>query len=48
MIQKGGKVPIMYYYHGGGGNNGHNRYDANELVTKNNMMVISVAYRLGM
>jgi len=41
-------VPIIYYYHGGGGNHGHNRYDAYELVTKENMMVISVGYRLGM
>ena len=41
-------VPIIYYYHGGGGNHGHNRYDAYELVTKENMMVVSVGYRLGM
>jgi carboxylesterase type B len=41
-------VPIIYYYHGGGGNHGHNRYDAYDMVTEQNMMVISVAYRLGM
>jgi carboxylesterase type B len=41
-------VPIIYYLHGGGGNHGHNRYDAYELVTKENMMVISIGYRLGM
>jgi len=41
-------VPVIYYLHGGGGNHGHNRYDAYDLVTEQNMMVISVAYRLGM
>ena len=41
-------VPILYYYHGGGGNHGHSRYDAYDMVMDQNMMVISVGYRLGM
>lgn len=42
------QVPIIYYLHGGGGNHGHNRYDAYDLVTEQNMMVVSIGYRLGM
>jgi len=41
-------VPLVYYLHGGGGNHGFNRYDAYDMVVEQNVMVVSVAYRLGM
>ena len=38
----------MYYFHGGGANHGNSRYDAYRIVKEQNIMVISVAYRLGL
>ena len=41
------KVPIIYFIHGGGFSGGNNMGDYATLVTTEGVMVISVAYRLG-
>ena len=40
-------MPVVFYIHGGGFNSGSNRAMQNNLVTRQGVMVISIAYRLG-
>ena len=40
-------VPIVYYIHGGGYNHGSNQIELNNLILDQGVMVISIAYRLG-
>lgn len=41
------RVPIVYYIHGGGFDRGSNQIDLTSLAREQNVMVISIAYRLG-
>ena len=47
-VESGEKVPIVYYIHGGGFNGGTNRVNMKNLILDQGVMVISIAYRLGM
>ena len=46
-IESGQKLPIMYYIHGGGFNQGTNKGSFKNLVLDQDVMVISIGYRLG-
>jgi len=47
VLEGGQKVPIVYYIHGGGFNSGSNRINMKNLILEQGVMVISIAYRLG-
>jgi len=46
-LQQGTKLPIVYHIHGGAFNNGSNHGTFDGLVLGQNVMVISIGYRLG-
>jgi len=46
-MEAGKKLPILYYIHGGGFNTGSNRGNFKNLVLEQEVMAISIAYRLG-
>jgi len=46
-LESGDKLPIVYYIHGGGFNSGSARGGYKNLINDQGVMVISIAYRLG-
>ena len=47
VLERGDKVPIIYYIHGGGFGDGSNEGDWRKMVEFQGVMVVSIAYRLG-
>ena len=45
---QGEKLPVVYYIHGGAFNGGTNHGDFESMVAEQNVMVISIGYRLGL
>ena len=47
VLESGEKVPIVVYIHGGGFNVGSNQREFDRLIDTQNVMVVSMNYRLG-